>query len=114
MLHSRGTTEWKIDCDALTDEDIEMLAHVVSKHFTFCHVVGVPEGGLKFADALRPYATSNAKDSVLIVDDVLTTGSSMTNARRDLGENANVKGVVIFSRSKCPDWITPIFTTGLL
>lgn len=112
MFHSRGTSEWKIDCDALADEDLKMLAHVVSKHFKFCHVVGVPEGGLKFADALRPYATTNSKDPVLIVDDVLTTGASMSAAKREFGEN--VIGVVIFSRGDSLDWITPIFQTGLL
>lgn len=114
MLHSRGTSEWKIDCDALTDEDIKMFAHVISKHFTFCHVVGVPEGGLKFAEALRGYASINTKDPVLIVDDVLTTSASMNGARRDIGENANVIGVVIFARGSTPDWVTPIFKTELL
>ena len=113
MLHSRGTSEWKIDCEeGLVDEDLQMLAHVVSKHFKFCHVVGVPEGGLKFADALRSYATTNAKDPVLIVDDVLTTGASMNSARRNLGKN--VIGVVIFARGDPADWITPIFKTELL
>ena len=113
MLHSRGTSEWKIDCEeGLVDEDLQMLAHVVSKHFKFCHVVGVPEGGLKFADALRPYATTNAKDPILIVDDVLTTGASMSAAKREFGEN--VIGVVIFSRGDSLDWVTPIFQTGLL
>lgn len=115
FLHSRGTSEWKIDCEkGLVDEDLQMLAHVVSKHFKFCHVVGVPEGGLRFADALRSYATTNVKDPVLIVDDVLTTGSSMTVARKNLGENSNVIGVVIFSRGKSLDWVTPIFQTELL
>lgn len=114
FLHSRGTSEWKIDCDALTDEDLRALTHIVSTHFKFCHVVGVPEGGLRFADALRSYATTNVKDPVLIVDDVLTTGSSMTAARKNLGENSNVIGVVIFSRGKSLDWVTPIFQTELL
>ena len=47
----------------------------------------------------------------LIVDDVLTTGKSMNEIYEHLHtkHDKKTKGVVVFARSGCPDWITPIF-----
>lgn len=102
---------WKFDLDALTWADWECLARIVSNHFTFSDVEGVPMGGARFAAALAPYAFRESPDWItplLIVDDVLTTGGSMERQR--MGRDAI--GVVVIDRSggKCPDWITPILT----
>ena len=101
---------FKIDLDALTDVDWDCLAQMVAAEFTFSHVEGVPTGGLKFAEALKPYAMPGWRDGVLlIVDDVLTTGGSMERQRA--GREA--LGVVAFSRVRAvPIWITPIFRLG--
>ena len=52
--------------------------------------------------------------NILIVDDVLTTGKSMIERRQQLIDHKIkkelIKGVVLFSRGKCPKWVTPIFT----
>ncbi len=95
---------WKIDCDALVDEDWETLAALVGPKFHFSSVEGVPTGGLKFAKALQPYCTVG---EVLIVDDVLTTGASMERQRA--GRDA--LGVVVFDRAggTCLRWIIPIW-----
>ena len=71
--------DWKIECDALTQEDWDCIAHVsISKLPPFNLVIGVPRGGLALAKALAPYADETAKYP-MIVDDVWTTGTSMVN-----------------------------------
>lgn len=102
VSHSGKVLDFKIDCDALTDADLATLASVIAKRFKFGAVEGVPRGGLRLAEALQPYVT---KGPALIVDDVLTTGASMEQARKALTD----RGVVIFARGPCPSWITPIF-----
>jgi orotate phosphoribosyltransferase len=115
ILHSGVGSSFKIDCDALTDNDLESLASAVSEHFIFSSVEGVPDGGLRFAEALRKYSeTSEEIAPLLIVDDVLTTGTSMEEQRR--GREAI--GIVIFSRAPIQrelelDWIQPIFSAML-
>jgi len=112
FMHSGEFTTFKIECDALTDEDIETVAYLISKKFNFNRVQGIAKGGTRLGIALQKYCIEDSKNS-LIVDDVLTTGSSMKDARYSMwavypgGER--VIGVVIFARGKCPDWITPIF-----
>jgi len=96
---------FKIECDVLDDEDVETLAAIVSRKFTFGRVYGVPRGGLRLAAALEKFRSPGGK--TLIVDDVFTTGTSMEEARREMG--ADSIGIVIFARGKCPPWIHPIF-----
>ncbi len=104
IMHSGTESNFKIECDALTLEDWDTIAHLVAKRISFVSAVGVPEGGLKFAEALRQYKKSSGP--LLIVDDVLTTGASMEKMK---GIYTTVMGIVLFARGKCPDWITPIF-----
>jgi hypothetical protein len=105
ISHSGIQLQWKIEADALTDEDLATLSWVVTQQLCFGSVVGIPMGGLRFAEALKPYA---AKGSRLLVDDVLTTGNSMKTAYRE-GDI----GLVIFARGPCPAWVKPIFTLSL-
>lgn len=101
ISHSGLSLEWKIDCDALNGADLETLARIVSRNWRFGEVVAIPRGGIRFAEALRPYCSQGPR---LIVDDVLTTGSSMQSQYLpgDIG-------VVIFARGPCPDWVWPLF-----
>jgi hypoxanthine phosphoribosyltransferase len=112
--HGGLNLSWKINCDALTDDDIETLAFVISKHVKFSSVIGIPNGGLRLATALEKYATDNSGQGIshytrmtLIVDDVLTTGTSMEQARKKI--LGPTRGIVIFARGDCPVWVTPIF-----
>lgn len=114
-LHSGETSNFKIDCDFLTDEDINAIAlQLVHRLPSFRSVEGVPQGGLRLAAALQQYVLppSNGgyyKDigyPVLIVDDVYTTGASM-DEQRDF--RVGVVGAVIFARNPTPAWITPLF-----
>lgn len=103
--HSGKVAHYKIECDALTDEDIETLAWLISKRGDIKEVHGIPRGGDRLAAALRKYCTPSGV--TLIVDDVLTTGKSMEVARAKIGQYA--VGVVIFARASCPSWIQPLF-----
>lgn len=115
-LSSGKNSNFKIDCDVLTDEDWDTLAYLALKKLkeSFCIVVPVPSGGNKFAAALKPFACGWATDQpILIVDDVLTTGASMEGMRRKHeGNGGTCIGVVAFARGLCPDWVIPIFDLG--
>src|ERR1700730_17721232 len=106
--HSGLTMPWKVNCDALTDEDWAGLAQIVRAQFSFSQVTGIPRGGLKFAAALRPYCSDGP---LLLVDDVMTTGKSMEEYRA-FHPMMPTKGVVVFSRGPVPDWVHPIFVVN--
>ena len=105
--HSGLTLSFKINCDALSDKDIEILADIIRKKFKFSKVFGVPRGGVRLANALKKYLSEEGP--VLVVDDVLTTGKSMEEAKTKFPRE-DVLGVVIFARSLCPVWVRPMFT----
>ncbi len=106
-LHSGEETTWRINCEVLSDDDVRTLAAIIASHCTFGSVEGVPTGGLRLAEALRPLATTGP---LLIVDDVLTTGSSMEEHRA--GRDAI--GYVIFDRSGgCRQpWVRALWSDG--
>jgi len=109
-LHSGIESDWKIDCDALTDEDIKTIAYLFSKVLPpFGPVEGIPRGGLRLAAALREYSKSSDYKT-LICDDVYTTGLSMEKRRGD----RETMGAVIFARQPTPLWIRPLFITNAL
>lgn len=107
-LHSGAESRWKIDCDALMDDDIKTLAGMIQLMTgMFSEVEGIPRGGLRLAEALKPYRTLQGK--YLLVDDVLTTGESMISRRDNFLDAENTIGAVIFARGQCPHWIKPLF-----
>ena len=103
--HAGGTLKFKIECDALTNEDVETIASIVARTHRFRIVYGVPRGGLRLARALEKHLSPDG--DILIVDDVLTSGKSMEEAREQCGGDAI--GIVIFARGQCPSWVKPIF-----
>ncbi len=105
VSHAGLDLRFKIDCDVLTDEDIKTLAAIIARNYIFHEVHGIPRGGLRLAASLQPHCSPEGE--VLIVDDVLTTGSSMEEMRRRIDKTA--RGIVIFARGTCPEWISPIF-----
>lgn len=112
-LHSGAKTNWKIDVGALSDADIAALAEMIRQIIgPFGSVEGVPRGGLRLAAALQPHVQLSGRH--LIVDDVLTTGRSMEEARQryDGGRvppEGTVRGAVIFARGQCPHWVRSLF-----
>ena len=59
--HAGLPLAWKIECDAITDDEWRCLAKMVMDHQTrpFYKAVGIPRGGLKFAEAMNEYASGN-------------------------------------------------------
>jgi orotate phosphoribosyltransferase len=122
QLSSGRQASWKIECDSLTAADWDCLAHIaIERNLVrpFASVIGVPRGGLPFANALRPYVTPDA-DTVLVVDDVYTTGRSiwkvMLSPKAETSEcfcTHRVYGLVAFARTPIRgDIIKSIWTLG--
>lgn len=110
-LASGITSNFKIDCDALTGDDLEALATIVTNVLPpIREVVSVPTGGDRFAAALRRVLGSFPEYGVfLVVDDVLTTGRNIERRAAILRPYGEVLGLVIFARGPCPGWVTPLF-----
>jgi hypothetical protein len=113
--HSGDLLDWKVECDALTDDDWDCLAMLASMMLpAFGPVEGVPptsdgiDNGARFAAALRKFSAPITR--LLIADDVFTTGRSLEAQRA--GRPAI--GVVAFSRSPdYPRWVTSVWTLHL-
>ncbi len=107
--HSGLSLDFKIDCDALSNRDIACLARIIAKRQEFRHVHGIPRGGTRLAEVLREYSDPDSTN-VLIVDDVLTTGRSMEEAKRKYEPTGlSIVGWVIFARGRLPNWIYAVF-----
>jgi len=100
---SGATLDWKIECDALTDEDWKCIALASAPRLGhFNSVLGVPRGGERLANALRPHRVQNV-NTCLIVDDVWTTGKSMLEFAARIEANPNLwRGFVAFARGGLP------------
>lgn len=105
-LSSGRQSFFKIDCDALTEEDWITLANMALSVLTpFSAVEGVPNGGIAFAKALERYIEPGA-NKLLIAEDVVTTGASMERQRN--GRDA--RGICVYNRAlSYPRWIHSIF-----
>lgn len=102
-LSSGVVSPFKIECDALTDDDWQCLAYLITQTIpAFGSVEDVPIGGFKLAAHLHEHRSNGP---LLIVDDVLTTGVSMEKQRN----GRDVMGAVAFACGECPEWVTPLF-----
>lgn len=111
--HSGKTLPFKIDCDGLSDEDINCIAEIIAGKVNFSVVSGIPRGGVRLAKALKSYEKSEAY-RCLIVDDVCTTGSSLEDwkATNLSIPSDRIAGYVIFDRGGLPDWVNAVFHGG--
>lgn len=113
-LSSGEKSFFKIECDALTDLDIQGLARIIRERYKFKRVAKVSTGGDRLFEALKGYEDKNERIT-LIVEDVLNTGKSITKVRDEVVHGmvgtafADIVGVAIFARIYPPDWVYPIF-----
>ena len=89
--HAGLPLKWKLECDAITDEEWRCIAKMVMDYQVqpFYKAVGIPRGGLKFAEAMNEYASGDPADQTMICDDVFTTGTSFQD----------------FIKENYPDWL---------
>lgn len=116
-LHSGDKSWWRIDCDAFTDSEIELLAKLIAEKvgefneitFPISHPGSCVPKLAKALDRYKEYKESKVLIQ-LVVDDVLTTGNSI-QLYKDYEKHNGVicKGAVIFARGECPEWVTSIF-----
>lgn len=103
-LRSGRETAWRINADMLDDHSLSTLAQR-TRHFGA--VEGVPRGGLALPEVLQAYIEP-LHPTLLIVDDVLTTGAAMVAFR---GDRLAI-GYVLFDRSfgARPGWIGALWS----
>lgn len=123
-LHSGTHSDWKIECDNISNDEMEILAKLIAERVEpFSRVASVSEDLNNPAARLRGYLAYYASsiletETWLLVDDVFTTGSSMSTALRHIEESyalidrfpPNIIGAVIFARTEPFGWITPLFS----
>ena len=101
--HAGLPLRWKIECDAISDEEWDCLATMILDYQTepFSKVVGIPRGGMKLQYALEKHVTEG-DHPWLVVDDVYTTGTSF----REFCTNKNTMWAykwVVFARKPIPE-----------
>jgi hypothetical protein len=119
ISHAGNPLTWKIECDALSDDDWACIAHMIVERETrpFSKVVGIPRGGKKLEKALHPYINEDmyrnsigvwTSHKILIVDDVWTTGTSFAEFTEIQTIKEDIKfngwfGWTAFARNPIPD-----------
>jgi hypothetical protein len=114
--HSGLTLDWKVDCDALTDDDLGCIARLVTQRYDFRACYGIPRGGTRLASAILRRGTLNSHSTtILIVDDVYTSGASMRAMRDRIMSAAPpelalfAQGFVLFARDAPAMWVDALW-----
>jgi hypothetical protein len=88
--------------------NVRYLARFISDNIDFCGVIGIPGYGVKLEKELLQYKTNNS-DTYLVVSDILQDVSIMERMKHNIligiGSDLIVKGVVVLSMVKHPEWI---------
>ena len=114
--HAGLPLKWKLECDAINDNEWRCIAKMVMDYQDrpFYKAVGIPRGGLKFAEAMNEYASGNDTDQIMICDDVFTTGTSMLDFIKEeypLWSMGQGYRWVVFARE--PSNVNPYHTKAL-
>ena len=111
--HSGLDLSWKIECDGVSKKEWKCLTEMIMDYEKkpFQSAIGIPRGGVVLGSYLNQYSTENPDDPILIVDDVLTTGGSMEEFKRERMFRNPTKyiGWVVFARGFPPQWCRALF-----
>ena len=118
ISHAGKELPWKIECDAIRPEWWDGLARMVMDYQErpFYKAVGIPRGGIPFAQAMNKYASGDPNDQIMICDDVFTTGTSFREFIKENYPNWTMsQGYrwVVFARQPCyehPHHVRALFT----
>lgn len=111
QLNSGLCSDYKLVADDFIKDNLDGLAHLIRKLAgPYSNVYGIPRGGSLLEEALLPHVARSLSTTVLVVDDVLTTGGSFKRAREKLaGTYQHIIGITVFARGPCPYWVRSIF-----
>jgi hypothetical protein len=116
-LHSGEESNFKIECDALTDHDWLTIAEMIRPRIpSFGQVLGIPDGGLPLQRIMEGFQSGVETEPLLIVDDVYTTGASMRDAHFKMASRWKglIFGVVVFARAPIQEpWVQALWTLTL-
>lgn len=111
--HAGLDLSWKIECDGVSKKEWKCLTEMIMDYEKrpFQSAIGIPRGGVVLGSYLNQYSTENPDDPILIVDDVLTTGGSMEEFKRERMFRNPTKyiGWVVFARGFPPQWCRALF-----
>lgn len=99
--HSGLDLPWRIECDALSPEDWDTIGKAVARRYMFCEAIGIPRGGIPFAEALNRHKQAEHHCNIVVVDDVITTGNSMLQYMQEIEKkypDKRVFGIALFAR----------------
>ena len=110
--HAGGKLTWKIECDAISDAEWEVLANLVLHYEKrpFRVAIGIPTGATKLGNILNKHSTGDRRHPVLVVDDVYTTGTSFREFKEQNYKDEHIIQWVIFARKPTTPDINAIFT----
>lgn len=106
-LSSGIKSDFKIECDSLSDEEVAILCKLLSHRVEpFSEVIGIPRGGVRIANELEKYVSFHG--GVLVVDDVWTTGGSLKRFAQDGNSRLHrwTQFAVLFARAPMPPAVT--------
>ena len=108
--HAGLDLSWKIEMDALSENEWKCITHMIMElSQPFRAAIGIPRGGVKLGQYLNEHSTQKEEDPYLIVDDVMTTGGSMTEYKKEHFKDKFSIGWVVFARSHVPIWCDALF-----
>ena len=113
ISHAGIPMSWKIECDAISNDEWSALAKMIMEYQTepFRAAVGIPRGGVLLGYALNKYASGDPDHPYLIADDVYTTGTSF---REFCEQQSHVQSEVycwaVFARKPTTDGVRALFT----
>ena len=111
ISHAGLPLKWKIECDAIKEEEWETLAKIIREYEprNWRFAIGIPRGGVSLGVALDKYSTKDPNDPVLIADDVYTTGKSFRDYSNNF-PNEEVLQWCVFARKPTENNVKALFT----
>ena len=112
ISHAGLPLSWKLECDAISPDEWKCIAKMIMDYQTqsFRIAIGIPRGGVVLGHWLNEYASGDAKDPVLVADDVYTTGTSFKEYCEKYYPNEEVYKWCVFARRTPEYGVRALFT----